>query len=991
MAVTAQTFALLRSQQAELNAMIARLDGRVQRVWNSIRSDLDVGSWGQLTARQRRNLQAALDSQWGRKLEQIATDTKTAAQAAADAAWRHQQELADSQVPVTLRFSRVDQAAQDWMRNRTNGQIESRSRKLSAKTRETLYAELNRGVVQGDNPNEIARRTANQLAAVNEVIDGGLARALNIARTEVLDAYRNSAQQVQQANADVLDGWVWVAKLSAHTCRSCWSKHGQVFDLSVPGPNDHPQGRCARVPKTKSWKDLGFDGIEEPDYGELDAQRTFKSMTEAQQRMVLGDKGFEAWKAGRWPMSKWSTEHRPAEWRPFFTAAKPPTVLEKPGKVSPKPSKPSKPPETPKGSGDRVVEVPWSERATNVTTYEARIRDLQLEIDKAKMPLPELDDLAKKVLRTYSSSDYADINEYMRIGRALKPTIQGMPIEDYVTALKKAAKAGQFAQDSRLVRTGRWKEIQDLVPKADGWFGAPWAKMTPSEKQAMLDQLMGKELVNPSVLSTSIPKVTPKLTTQGVYESGNDVVLNILVPKGANGTSMGSVAFRVSEKEVLLPANTRLRIVDAIVDETTGQLRLTAQMVVEAPTKVVKPKTWLDEHAEAKGRWRKEDRSSLTVERMNNNPKAWYDTRSHTYRNAVDADGNLTDFYAGNLKAVKDAGRIVEREWYARYEAKMGCPPKAALDDARTEVAKLKKRTQKIDNDLRYRQSQLKTASDEQARAFYQAEVKDLLARSIQTAKEQAHWAKEVTRIGDARWNARSNWSDTNKQLGRKWDELDVKTEGETLINLMNELGLNLGKHKVTWRKAWKSELGAGEREASDALIRIMERAEELYPERWLDDVTAHRPTVILAEAERGVNIGGGRKIVVSDVNNSHVQGIGNVHHTAIHELGHSMEYSVDGLAQMEWAFLYERASLLEARFPTGEMRRLMERPTLMYRTKYGDEVGHEDEFKLHYTGKEYEGSIWEVFTTGIESLWARSDYLDRDFRRWLLGILTVL
>lgn len=996
MAITAETFRLLRSQQGELNRMIATLDGRVQAVWFSIRADLDSTSWWELTPRQRANLAARLDTVWGAKLETIAQNTKTAAQAAANAAWAHQKALAESQVPTRLRFNRPDPTAQYWMEVRTQDRIESKLRPLTRRSREVLYDELRRGMVTGSNPREIARKAVRRAANLEDAIAGGMARALNIARTEVLDAYRESAMLTELDNQDVLEGWVWVAKLGAHTCRSCWAKHGSVHKVDEPGPNDHPQGRCARVPKTKAWKDLGIDGVEDDPLPDLDPMKVFKKLPEDQQRMVLGDAGFEAWKSGRWPISKWSVEENPADWRPFWRAAKPPKVSPRPVVTPPKPSKPSggtvRPPVPPKPA-ESLVEVPWSTRARSLEEYEDRIRKLDLNLDPTKISSSPLSDEAKQILKRYSSADYAMVNDYMRTGSVkYGDKIGNVPIQEFVDKLTAATRGGRFTEATRLVRTGRWREVSDLVGgPVEGWFGSPWKKMTAEAQERMLNDLMGKSLTNPSVLSTSAPRTTAKLTTKGVYESGNDVVMNILVPEGAEGIDLAKLAFRASEKEVLLPPGVELRIVDAFIDQATSQLRLTVQLVNKVKAPVAKPKTWLDEHAEAKGRWRKEDRSSLIVERMNNNPRAWYDTRSHTYRNAVDADGNLTDFYAGNLEAVKDAGQIVEREWYARYEAKMGCPPRAALEDARAEVAKLKKRMQKIDDDLRYRQAQLKAESDAEARAFFQAEVKRLLSRSTQTAKEQAHWAEEVTRIGDARMKARTAWVNTNKQFGRKWDELDVKTEGEILIDLMNELGLKMGQNKVTWRKAWKNELDAGEREASDALIRMMERAEQLYPERWLDDVTAYRPVVVLAEAERGVNIGGGRKIVVSEVNSSHVRGIGNVHHTAIHELGHSMEYSVDGLAQMEWAFLYERASLLEARFPTGEMRRLMERPTLMYRTKYGDEMAHEDEFKLHYTGKEYEGSAWEVFTTGIESLWAGSGYLDRDFRRWLLGVLTVL
>jgi hypothetical protein len=62
-----------------------------------------------------------------------------------------------------------------------------------------------------------------------------------------------------------LAGWVWLAKLDARTCPSCWAQHGRLHPLEEPGPLDHQSGRCADMPKTKSWKELGFDVPEPPD------------------------------------------------------------------------------------------------------------------------------------------------------------------------------------------------------------------------------------------------------------------------------------------------------------------------------------------------------------------------------------------------------------------------------------------------------------------------------------------------------------------------------------------------------------------------------------------------------------------------------------------------------------------------------------------------------------------------------------------------------
>lgn len=117
----------------------------------------------------------------------------------------------------------------------------------------------------------------------------GLSRALVIARTEALDAHRQAAAIGQAANADVLDGWIWLARLDRDTCSACFAMHGSVHPLSEMGPDDHQQGRCQRVPKAKTWKELGIDiGLPEPDDLVPDGLTIFRSMPREQQLRILG-------------------------------------------------------------------------------------------------------------------------------------------------------------------------------------------------------------------------------------------------------------------------------------------------------------------------------------------------------------------------------------------------------------------------------------------------------------------------------------------------------------------------------------------------------------------------------------------------------------------------------------------------------------------------------------------------------------------------------
>jgi hypothetical protein len=176
----------------------------------------------------------------------------------------------------------------DAIVRRTAEQINARHWPLADEATERMKRELVRGVVVGDNPRDAAARMVRNLEGE---FNGGLARALNLARTEIIAAHREAAQIGQERHEDVLDGWVWMCELNAsrgRTCPACLALHGTVHPLSEPGPKGHQQCRCSRAPKTKSWADLGFDDIDEPDDLVPDGRALFDSLPEAEQVEIMG-------------------------------------------------------------------------------------------------------------------------------------------------------------------------------------------------------------------------------------------------------------------------------------------------------------------------------------------------------------------------------------------------------------------------------------------------------------------------------------------------------------------------------------------------------------------------------------------------------------------------------------------------------------------------------------------------------------------------------
>ena len=157
------------------------------------------------------------------------------------------------------------------------------------------------GITLGENPRMIA-------PLVEDALDVSRARALTIARTEMLRAYRQAAMETYRANSDVVDSWIWVADLSPRTCAACLAMNGTEHSLDED-LDGHVNCRCVKLPKTKSWDDiLGPLGIDTSDIDEtsLDVQSGedwFNEQSEEVQRSILGNKKYEAYANGDFTLS----------------------------------------------------------------------------------------------------------------------------------------------------------------------------------------------------------------------------------------------------------------------------------------------------------------------------------------------------------------------------------------------------------------------------------------------------------------------------------------------------------------------------------------------------------------------------------------------------------------------------------------------------------------------------------------------------------------
>jgi SPP1 gp7 family putative phage head morphogenesis protein len=308
MPVTASTLRQVRTQRAALTGIVDGAAASTAAAWDRawrvaaiewetaadvIAGLRDDGTWPTRTEidrerRARRALavtRALLDDVIGSAV----TTATTAARRAVDEALAGRPQLITSQVPPTApevgaRVVDVTHAQVVAVVDRTTTRITALHRPLSAVGVAAVHDQVIRGVLTGDGPRSAAARMVTQARAG---FDLPMTRALVIARTEILDAHRTAAAVWDRSNGHVVAGWQWLAALDRRTCPSCWAMHGTTHPPEDPGPQDHQQGRCTRVPLARPWSALGITAPEPPS-AMPDARTVFAGLPEADQVHVMG-------------------------------------------------------------------------------------------------------------------------------------------------------------------------------------------------------------------------------------------------------------------------------------------------------------------------------------------------------------------------------------------------------------------------------------------------------------------------------------------------------------------------------------------------------------------------------------------------------------------------------------------------------------------------------------------------------------------------------
>ena len=161
---------------------------------------------------------------------------------------------------------------------------------LGAEAAAGVRAGLAEGIALGQGPRETAR-------LVRQRFGMPLTRALTISRTEILRSYREATRAQYAANPDVVKGYRRVSARDDRVCMACIALDGKLYQTDEP-PQTHVACRCALVPETVSYRDLGLDVPDREPEPER-ARAWFERQPEATQRDMMGDAKFAAFQEGK--------------------------------------------------------------------------------------------------------------------------------------------------------------------------------------------------------------------------------------------------------------------------------------------------------------------------------------------------------------------------------------------------------------------------------------------------------------------------------------------------------------------------------------------------------------------------------------------------------------------------------------------------------------------------------------------------------------------
>jgi SPP1 gp7 family putative phage head morphogenesis protein len=209
----------------------------------------------------------------------------------------HAQQLIES-ADVGISFARLPTAAiEELIGVMQNGSPLSKVLdKLAPGVAKDIKNTLLTGLASGQGAAKIARD-------IRSVIDVPRWKALRLARTETLRAYRQSALSTYAQNDDVVSGWRWLSARSLTTCAGCWAADGTFFPNSKQFFPAHPACRCSPVPEIRGVKTNMQSG-----------STVFGNLAAEQQRAILGEARYIMYANGEATLEDFAILTRDKDW-----------------------------------------------------------------------------------------------------------------------------------------------------------------------------------------------------------------------------------------------------------------------------------------------------------------------------------------------------------------------------------------------------------------------------------------------------------------------------------------------------------------------------------------------------------------------------------------------------------------------------------------------------------------------------------------------------
>lgn len=339
--------------------------------------------------------------------------------------------------------------------------------------------------------------------------------------------------------------------------------------------------------------------------------------------------------------------------------------------------------------------------------------------------------------------------------------------------------------------------------------------------------------------------------------------------------------------------------------------------------------------------------------------------RLKEWRQDPSSQKDIEKWYKTHYKPYEDGGKPVITPVIQRTEKKVITPPK---------------KEEKTLGNLRERYKILPTMTAAERETAIKAAGKELLTdvtknpvweqrrKALQKAEKAFAEAREAYHkipIIESRWDDLNAAGEALDAARKKLQTLQSKTLEENALTLSTHLGKvrTVGVDEADLKSHFKG---------NSKMRPVVEKAYRFYPQDWTDKSFA-RGKLSVRKVGRGYYNDYDGIIAISG------NGNGRSLKTAIHEIGHRIEYTIPDILQAEKAF-YERRTEGEDLEWLG--------------SGYGkSEKARRDNFLSMYMGKDYGGRAYELVSMGFELAYTDPLELakDKDMAEWIFGLLALI